>query len=336
VIAVPDILISERKKRVIEERSEYNPLSRVDVPDNSVLVGTSPDLNDPQKISEYSKGLSITPQIVNLFLNTDKVSKRDTFNNLKTVQELGYIPMLSLGFKDWDLSTQGEDLGVLLAGLFDIDGPILIRPGFEVNSPWAKKWYGNPSTEQYIESWISLHELIDFFGINAKFVYSPNSSALESVSSVSDYYPGSKYVDIVSLDTYNKKSIYRTDPRYYAYDYYTQQIEMGKDISDLQDIAFDKPLIITELNASVESFRGGWIAKSIDYAVHHGAVGIVTFDWDKKGDAWDEIDWRVYADRQAAKAVSKEFEKPHFNRNPINAEQNLQLILSQPQMALVA
>jgi len=72
------------------------------------------------------------------------------------------------------------------------------------------------------------------------------------------------------------------------------------------------------------------------WAVHHGAVAVVTFDWNKAGMAWDESDWRLANDPRAANIIREEFEKPHFVKQKLSPEESLNLILSQPQMALVA
>lgn len=326
---VPDFLLNDRVERIKKERLHYLPPERLSYPENSIIVGTSPDPNTPDYVDQFQDKLGITPGIVHHFIELGKHEIEPVVIKMQQNLDLGYLPMISFGpHKDRENSQNAMDEMVDLMGM--LTGPVLIRPWFEANASWSRAWYGM-NVEQYKSAWADLYEKCKKNMIDPQFVYAPNVSTLDAVGSVLRYTPHPEHFQFTGLDLYNKKSIYRTDGRYYGYDYFSAEIELGKDIYDFLHDArtADKPLIITEVNASVEMFRGGWMAEVYRYAVAHGACAVVSFDHNKDGIAWDETDWRLINDEGVIFHLSNEFENEYYYRGHVSPEYTLEIMKSQ-------
>lgn len=246
-------------------------------------------------------------------------------NNL----DLGYLPMISFGPHKNRLNAQ-KAMDELVDQMGCLSGPVLIRPWFEANGVWTRDWYGM-KVDEYKNAWERLYETCQQKIMEPYLVYAPNVSTLASAGSVLTFVPDSNYIDFLGLDLYNKKSIFRTDPRYYAYDFLTPEMEMGRDIYDFlhNESTHNKPLIITEINASVEIYRGSWIAEAYRYAVLHGACAVVSFDHYKEGVAWDEADWRLINDRDVIAHLSSELMNRYYYRGHLNAKYTVEIMKAQ-------
>lgn len=81
--------------------------------------------------------------------------------------------------------------------------PVYIRLAHEMNSvnyPWGANTNGN-TPQTYVAMWQHVHNVFSQAGVkNVRWVWCPNN---EPLSSLTSYYPGDNYVDVVAIDGYN-------------------------------------------------------------------------------------------------------------------------------------
>lgn len=104
--------------------------------------------------------------------------------------------------------THDDYISAWAHGVASTRGRVYLRPMHEMNGnwyPWAGTVNGN-SAKTYIAAWRRLHKIFDRVGAdNVRWVWSP---FVDDVPNTQDnrfesYYPGSRYVDVLSLDGYN-------------------------------------------------------------------------------------------------------------------------------------
>lgn len=84
---------------------------------------------------------------------------------------------------------------------------VLWRPLHEMNGGWF--WWGNDkawfTASEFRSIWIDMHRFLTIEKKldNILFVYSPNYKYSPSQKDTDYYYPGSEYVDVISIDYYN-------------------------------------------------------------------------------------------------------------------------------------
>ncbi len=142
---------------------------------------------------------------------------------------------------EWsELLTPGTDLNKrwcaqvdVIAGylrqLSDAGVPVLLRPYHEMNGNWFW-WGGRPGKSgsaalyrQFFDRLVNLHKLN-----NLVWVWNVNSPS-ENAGSLSEYYPGPQYVDVLSIDIYGE----------FKQSYYTEMLAL----------AGDKPVALGEVGA---------------------------------------------------------------------------------------
>lgn len=99
-----------------------------------------------------------------------------------------------------------------LQQLKDAGIPVLWRPLHEINDGWSW-WGGNPDSAKL---WQLTHDyLVNTKGLtNLVWVWSVKDTG--STSSLSTYYPGDNYVDVVGFDPWNSSNTFPTDAWYQA------------------------------------------------------------------------------------------------------------------------
>ena len=84
-----------------------------------------------------------------------------------------------------------------IAMLKQINGPVLYRPLVELNGNWS--WWNGKDGPTFVKIWQQMHDYYVSKGVtNILWVYNLNTAH----SNYSQYYPGSAYVDVVSMDAY--------------------------------------------------------------------------------------------------------------------------------------
>lgn len=137
--------------------------------------------------------------------------------------------------------------------------PIIFAPLDEMNGNW-NPYSGNPAA--YKAAWIRIHGF--FSASNVKFAYDPNNDSVPATSnnSLTAYYPGSSYVDLVGVDGFN-----------FGGQTWSQVFS-----SALQALVqLNKPLWILS-TGSVEN-QSQFIANTVAGAKQYGISGVIYFDY---------------------------------------------------------
>lgn len=145
----------------------------------------------------------------------------------------GVIPFVTLDPKDWDepdLGYQRTFISLINEGKFDsslqaqaaalkeFGKPVLFRFGHEMNGNWypysgafaggkadADRNGKADGPENYVRAWRRVHGLFEAGGAgNLVWIYCPNFESFpdEDWNRPFEYYPGSAYVDLISVDSY--------------------------------------------------------------------------------------------------------------------------------------
>lgn len=276
---------------------------------HSVIFGVAPDKNDLTYIDKISRGLGHQVGLVNLFQDWSPDGDLKVEESIKVAIKRGLVPMIS--WRPSEVLGQTSRLANLsqnesyireMAGYYKQMGkPILLRPFYEMNGNWFKYYATNDRILEFKTAWFWLYQIFREVGAsNVTFVYSPNISL--GAAPVSAYYPGNEFVDIVSLDVYDKNGVFSPEQLF------------ASDIAELRKVAPGKPLIFSEFN-SMRPQKAQWMYEAINVAVGLGIKAIISFDWNKSGASSDETDWRILANPEVTEMYRKLLQKDWFYRN---------------------
>jgi len=183
--------------------------------------------------------------------------------------------------------------------------PLLIRFAHEMN---LKRYHWGTTEEEYGPGSPALYRqmyrrVVDLFrrsgANNVLWVFCPNAEAVPNTSydpsalwnTLSNYYPGDSYVDVLGVDGYNwgttrKRQEHGWDSRWKSFREIFEP--PSSELRRLSSSRAGKPLIVFE-TATVD--RGGskteWIGDALNASAGLGIDGIVWFQSDK------EVDWRI-------------------------------------------
>lgn len=185
------------------------------------------------------------------------------------------------------------------------DKPVLIRFAHEMNLKryhWGttEDQYGPESPAIYRRMYIYIVDIFRRSGAgNVLWVFCPNAESVPSTSydpsaswnTLSNYYPGDSYVDILGVDGYNwgttrKKAIHGWESRWRTFrEIFEAPIT---ELRGLSTSAAGKPLIVFETaTVGAGGNKNDWIRDALTAAGRSGIDGIVWFQSDK------EVDWRI-------------------------------------------
>ncbi|MEU8656177.1 glycoside hydrolase family 26 protein [Actinoplanes philippinensis] len=183
--------------------------------------------------------------------------------------------------------------------LRDMDRPILLRWGWEMNGDWFP-WSGAGNGQDpagYVRVWRRLHRIFAEQGAgNVSWIWSPNWNSSPDVSwnQMQRYYPGDDYVDWVGVSGYN---FYGESPAT-LFGPVTRRYGARK------------PIILSETAAV--SGKAGYIRKLHTWVEDNPAVGaVVWFDTDIQEGT--DHDFRFDTDPSALAAYRAMARDPHFN-----------------------
>jgi hypothetical protein len=329
IITAPEAVLEARRLAIIYDRGKRQPKQIDTIPSQSIIYGTSVNQNETENALLLSRELQFQPQIVNFFLKG--YQDRFVFEQVQKALDHGFLPMISWGqaeiFTNF-IDTQ-KNLDLLCQSINNLTGPILFRPYYEINSDWAKSWWGDISPPSFVDGWERLHDYFDTKKVAASFVFCVNTTTVGKPFEL--YIPRS--FKIAAIDGYNKNSIYRTNVRHYMFPNLPPHIEFGPDILTFQQEAPGIPLLVTEVNASIERGRAQWLQEGFRFFAQCGVRGAMTFDWDKEGVAYDEINWSVGSDRSVVKAFHEEFQLPRYASHNPNVETTLKILFQSNTLA---
>ncbi|GGG08222.1 hypothetical protein GCM10007304_22880 [Rhodococcoides trifolii] len=172
--------------------------------------------------------------------------------------------------------------------------PVMLRFGHEMNAnwyPWADGVNGNGAGD-YVAAYRRVHDVLRSAGAaNVSFVWGPNVPDY-GMTPLKGLYPGSSYVDQVSLDGYN----WGTTQSWSSWQSASAIYATG--ISQMRNIAPGKRIIVAEVSsAEAGGSKSTWIKDAISYfAAKPDISAVVWFNLNK------EQDWRF--DSTAASATA--------------------------------
>ncbi|HSX58517.1 MAG TPA: glycosyl hydrolase [Candidatus Saccharimonadales bacterium] len=165
--------------------------------------------------------------------------------------------------------------------------PVFLRFAHEMNGnwyPWGGTVNGN-SASDYITAYRHVHDIFAQNGVgNVTWIWCPDTWSFPQFNgnNISDYYPGSGYVDWVGLDGYN----FGNSKAGQKWKSFTELFSPGyKQVS-----GYNKPIMIAE-TASSESGgnKASWIASTFDREIPQNfprIKAVIWFDINKETD-WD-------------------------------------------------
>ncbi len=180
--------------------------------------------------------------------------------------------------------------------------PVMIRFAHEMN---IKRYHWGTGENEYGPKSPSLYKkmfryIVDRFrkagAGNVLWVYCPNAESVPNASydpsaswnTLSQYYPGNAYVDILGIDGYNWGTTRKKEKHGWGSSWKTFAEIFELPCRELRAVAPSKPLIIFE---TATTGQGGnkaeWVKGAINVAGKLGIEGIVWFQSNK------ELDWRI-------------------------------------------
>lgn len=142
------------------------------------------------------------------------------------------------------------------------DAAILVRFAPEMNDavrPWSFGVNGGNTADEYIEMWKHVYEIKESVAPDVEFMWTPlvaGSDGGGNPTKISDFYPGTEYVDILALDGFNWGDVQNSQAcGWQSYD------DIFKDpVQEIKTLSGGKPWGIAEV-ASVsmgeENFQAG-------------------------------------------------------------------------------
>lgn len=220
----------------------------------------------------------------------------------------GTVPLVTLEFYDpsKDHANQpGFSLSRISAGACDtylhgfardakaFGHTIWLRPFHEMNGywyPWCGTANGNVPSE-FIPAWRHVHDIFVAEGAtNVKFVWCPNIESVDSNHSlhnpsntISSYWPGEDYVDLIALDGYNFGTA--DDGKWRSF-----STLFSAPYAEVTQLSGGKPILVAETScATTGGDKAAWIRNAFAVAPTSfpRIVGIGWFDTNA------DRDWRV-------------------------------------------
>lgn len=305
------------RQYVTHERSKYLPTSFVqNIPNNNIVVGFSPDNNKTVEGLTLASALNTHPQLLNYFLHDFDYS--EFYSQIRLCHDNRIIPVISFGVGGAFLSASRRSdlfygLRKIVSELESSEQPYILRPYYEFNSPWAQDWWGHFTPQQFISLWHDMYQYIHERSEYAHMCLSYNSTIyIDPVSpnSFQRWFPGVEYVDIIALDVYNKNTDYIFKPEHYLYPDFPPKIVLGPDLFAMRQLAPSKGILLSEINCMKEGGKAEWLQEAITYSLSVGAIGWISFDWDKSGHG--ETKWNPINYPKLISTYQEELAKPYY------------------------
>jgi len=214
--------------------------------------------------------------IVLKFLAFSAVESGDGFplDEANIVSANGGVIFIKLEPWAWDPSSDPYPLSGIAAGTYDsllrkfalkakeYGKPVFVSFGHEMNADWYP-WCEQPAA--YIKAYKHVYETVNAYTNNITWVWDPNIDYDE----ISEYYPGSGYVDWVAVDGYNTQD--------YGGSWKSIEQLFLSAVSDLELLG--KPVMIGETacdaNSTVDeqTNKPDWLYGGISWICNHKKTG---------------------------------------------------------------
>jgi len=227
------------------------------------------------------------------------------------VSKFGGLPFIKLEPWSWKGITdnsfslariaEGEfDSGLcdFAAGARNWGKEVAIAFGHEMNIPDIYPWGGDH--DAFTRAWGHIHLLFDDMeATKVKWVFNPNHYP---PTSIREYYPGSRLVDIFAIDGFN----WGNTQEWSHWASFSEIFgEAYKEVTDLSN----KPVWIGEMACAEQGgSKPGWIKESLAQ-IKAGYPRLEAFTW---FDLKKETDWRINSTKASAQAFRRAISDPCF------------------------
>jgi beta-mannanase len=178
--------------------------------------------------------------------------------------------------------------------------PVRLRFAQEMNGrwyPWSEQANGNRPHE-FVRAWRHVHDIFVRAGAtNVEWVWSPAAITMSS-----EQYPGSRYVDIVSLSLFNGGS----QLRYTRWRSFASLVDPS--LARLRAIAPDKPIELSEVGcAAPGGDKAAWIAGMFETLRRTPMIkAVIWYDLAKVSD------WRIQSSSRTSQAFALGAANPRY------------------------
>ncbi len=265
-------LLANKYADTVEAVNSLGKTENLEIPSTGAYYGYYlPELNSHPAVPEVNVINSEQPSLTMYYQDWNENSLFD-IEFMKKLDRLGVVPVITWEpmdtiNKDAEINKKGAPEMLITNGNYDsyirtwakyaksYKKPFFLRFAHEMNSnwyPWADST--NEGAEKYKAMWIHVHNIFEEEGVsNSIWVWTPNNTNEYGITKgVSDFYPGSEYVDWVGYSAFNwgdsnwKKSLWRSF-NFMSYDIYN---ELSK---------LDKPIMVAETSSvSGGGDKTGW------------------------------------------------------------------------------
>ena len=182
---------------------------------------------------------------------------------------------------DWD-----EYLYGWARGLRDLNEPVFLRFGNEMNGDWAQwcSWFYGLDPDLYIMAWVRVHTIFEEAGAdNVIFVWNPHDRTYPDYDWQAQYlyYPGDDMVDWIGLTAYNNGVTRPTE-------HWRDFEECYSDLYDEYMIRYsDKPFMITEFACNeIGGNKSDWIRVGLNSLFREYPNIWMAVWWNGVDDTW--------------------------------------------------
>ena len=321
--ASPAVVPAGKAQRVVPEHATAAALPSVRwgidyVNDGADTTGDIVTANINQ--TEADDG-GVVPPLVDVFNNMLEDSVNDATTNesydqqfptaqAQAVVNAGATPMLTTQW-DWNPAniTSGADNTILTDWAdcaAEFGHTVVIRPWRELNGGWYPWGVPNVGAAEYVAAWQDAYNVIHPIAPNVLWVWNVStgaSAADQTESYLSAAYPGNKYVNYISFDSYvgNTETSGMSEP-------WTGTQTMYNTLTTSPFPGSAKPVMVAEFSIYTsdswltDSSRAAWITNTFSDAASN-QPGVVSMDWFNGAgppDAAAAFDNTSYPDSQAA------------------------------------
>lgn len=260
-----------------------------------------------EELLELQKALDRPIHLVGLF---GDLYRPWFLNCIDIVEEMGAVPVISLGLVDIDEAgkeidrfrlrdiSEGKERVIealgMIAEVLAGRGPVVLRFGYEMNGSWFP--YGN-QPEDFKDAWIFTRELFERVGAkNVIWAFSPSV-----LTPVAPFFPGEEWVDIIAPDGYDlfangvlanfcsRRDLLSFLASYFHFPDLSFLDIFGPTILECRTLAPDTPLMVGEIGSGRAIGRAEWLLEALAMIRKLGLVGVIYFNFNK---FWMNSVWR--------------------------------------------
>ncbi|MFW3146437.1 MAG: glycoside hydrolase family 26 protein [Thermoplasmatota archaeon] len=202
-------------------------------------------------------------------------------------------------------------------GLRDLDEPVFLRFGNEMNGDWAQwcSWFYGLDPDLFVMAWIRVHSIFDFAGAeNVIFVWNPNDRTYPDYDWQAPclYYPGDDMVDWIGITAYNNGVTRPTE-------FWREFEECYSDLYDDYMRRFSsKPFMITEFACNeIGGDKAEWIRTGLKSLFEDYPNIWMAVWWNGVDETWI---YDIDSSESSLKAFKEALEHPAVLKDPVKRE----------------